>query len=167
MATLFQTAKFKSANTLFGGKPPNLMTANISGYTVVYRKHDLSVEVLMWYIHCVCVCNAIIRIICIYTCVATRTCELQSAMISGHHPDWSEFVRTPLPRLSEGSMGGGRASSRDLYMQCKLRSSERERERKRERERERGYMCRKWASAHTWVHFSSFTIKFFTFLLLT
>ena len=34
MAILFQTAKFKSANTQFGGKPPNLMTANISGYTV-------------------------------------------------------------------------------------------------------------------------------------
>ena len=35
MAILFQTAKFKSANTQFGGKPPSLMTANISGYTVV------------------------------------------------------------------------------------------------------------------------------------
>ena len=35
MAILFQTTKFKSANTQFGGKPPNLMTANISGYTVV------------------------------------------------------------------------------------------------------------------------------------
>ena len=34
MAILFQTANFKSANTRFGGKPPNLMTANISGYTV-------------------------------------------------------------------------------------------------------------------------------------
>ena len=34
MAILFQTAKFKSANTRFGGKPPNLMTANISGCTV-------------------------------------------------------------------------------------------------------------------------------------
>ena len=32
MAILFHTAKFKSANTQFGGKPPNLMTANISGY---------------------------------------------------------------------------------------------------------------------------------------
>ena len=31
---LFQTAKFKSANTPFGGKPPNLITTNISGYTV-------------------------------------------------------------------------------------------------------------------------------------
>ena len=31
MAILFQTAKFKSANTQFGGKPPNLKTANISG----------------------------------------------------------------------------------------------------------------------------------------
>ena len=35
MAILFQTANFKSANTQFGGKPPNLMTANISGYTVL------------------------------------------------------------------------------------------------------------------------------------
>ena len=35
MAILFQTAKFKSANTQFEGKPPNLMTANISGYTVI------------------------------------------------------------------------------------------------------------------------------------
>ena len=34
MAILFQTAKFKSANAQFGGKPLNLMTANISGYTV-------------------------------------------------------------------------------------------------------------------------------------
>ena len=34
MAILFQTAKFKSANTQFGGKPPNLITANISNYTV-------------------------------------------------------------------------------------------------------------------------------------
>ena len=34
MAILFQTAKFKPTNTQFGGKPPNLMTANISGYTV-------------------------------------------------------------------------------------------------------------------------------------
>ena len=37
MAILFQTAKFKSANTRVGGKPPNLMTANISGYTVCFR----------------------------------------------------------------------------------------------------------------------------------
>ena len=36
MAILFQTAKYKSANTQFGGKPPNLMTANISGYTVLH-----------------------------------------------------------------------------------------------------------------------------------
>ena len=36
MAILFQTAKFKSANTQFGGKPPNLMTANISDYTALY-----------------------------------------------------------------------------------------------------------------------------------
>ena len=35
MAILFQTAKFKSANTQFGGKPQNLMTTNISGYTVL------------------------------------------------------------------------------------------------------------------------------------
>ena len=34
MAILFQTAKLKSANTQFGGKTLNLMTANISGYTV-------------------------------------------------------------------------------------------------------------------------------------
>ena len=38
MAILFQTAKFKSAHTQFGGKPPNLMTANISGYTVSDEK---------------------------------------------------------------------------------------------------------------------------------
>ena len=34
MAILFQTAKFNFANAQFGGKPPNLMTANISGYTI-------------------------------------------------------------------------------------------------------------------------------------
>ena len=35
VAILFQTAEVKSTNTQFGGgKLPNLMTANISGYTV-------------------------------------------------------------------------------------------------------------------------------------
>ena len=37
MAILYQTAKFKSANTQIGGKPPNLMTANISGYMVYFN----------------------------------------------------------------------------------------------------------------------------------
>ena len=45
MAILFQTAKFKSANTQFGGKPPNLMTANISGYTVLCS-YNASCQVL-------------------------------------------------------------------------------------------------------------------------
>ena len=34
MAILYHTTKFKSANTVFGAKPPNLMTANIFGYGV-------------------------------------------------------------------------------------------------------------------------------------
>ena len=45
MAILFQTAEFISANTQFGGKPPNLMTTNISGYTVCFigtRQETLS-----------------------------------------------------------------------------------------------------------------------------
>ena len=41
MAILLQTTKFRSANTQFGGKPPNLMTANISSYTVyIHVEHN-------------------------------------------------------------------------------------------------------------------------------
>ena len=39
MVIPYHTAKFKSANSVknIGAKPPNLMTADISGYTVYYR----------------------------------------------------------------------------------------------------------------------------------
>ena len=42
MAILYRTAKFKSANILaivIWAQPPNLMSANISGYTVIAGSH--------------------------------------------------------------------------------------------------------------------------------
>ena len=49
MAILFQT---KSANTQFGGKPPNLMTANISDYTVTVSYTHLRAHETLRYLVC-------------------------------------------------------------------------------------------------------------------
>ena len=52
MAIPYRTAKFKSANIRFGAQPPNLMPANISGYTVyIYLSINFRLVIAVHAVH--------------------------------------------------------------------------------------------------------------------
>ena len=62
-------------NAQFGGKPPNLMIANITGYTVIWTAITIHTYmctcILAPILMCVCTC---VRRVCVYVCVCTCVC---------------------------------------------------------------------------------------------